>query len=176
MPILSRIAAAGCVVLACGWAAGTSAQVPSVISPGFVVDSFESIAALQDVDAIQTGGTVARRVYTVPAGRAFRLTDLSVDTRAANTSPNPCFFEVWRGTDVAPATLAWSRVRVFNTATYDRSWVTGPEFAAGESVWLIGRFDPLNAGLRICTRNDVNTPSEVRYALRGYLVRQLASN
>lgn len=115
---------------------------------------------------------MSRRLYTVPANRTFRLTDLGVDTRNANTSPNPCFFEVWRGTETQPVSIAWTRARIFGTATYDRTWVTGPQFNAGESLWIIGRFDPLNAGLRICSRNDPNAPSELRYALRGYLTRQ----
>ena len=151
-------------------------QVPSVISPGFVVDAFESIGSIPDVDGVNNNGAVARKLYTVPMGRIFRLTDLSVDPRNANSSPNPCFFEVWRGTDTAPTALAWSRVRVFNSASYDRSWVTGPQFAAGEALWVIGRFDPLNTGLRICTRNDPNIATELRFALRGYLVRLPQNN
>lgn len=149
------------------------AQVPTAASPSVAVDTFESIGTLQDLDAFTTGsGQVARRVYTVPPGRVARLTDLSVDPRNANTTVNPCFFEVWRGNDVAATSLAWTRARIFSTATYDRSWVTGPQFNAGESIWIVGRFDPLNAGLRICSRNDTTLPSELRYGLRGYVARQ----
>lgn len=154
-----------------GFAVGAPAQVPSVISPGVAVDSFESIAAIPDLEAVQGNGAVVRKLYTVPTGRTFRLTDLSVDPRNALTAQNPCFFEVWRGNDTAPTALAWSRMRIFTTATYDRSWVSGPQFAAGETLWVIARFDPLNVGLRICTRSDPNTPTELRYALRGYLLR-----
>jgi len=38
---------------------------------------------------------------------------------------------------------------------------------------LIGRFDPMNAGLRSCSRSDLNRTTELCYALRGYLVRSL---
>lgn len=157
-------------------ASGTAtAQVPSVVSPGLAVDAMESIGSLADTGADPQGG-VAFKALTVPAGRTFRLTDLSVDPRNANTSANPCFFELWRGTDTAPTARAWSRVRVNSSATYDRSWITGPQFAAGEVVWLVGRFDPLNAGLGICTRINPAIPTELRYALRGYLLRSFGSN
>jgi hypothetical protein len=165
---LKKILLSSAICVACGAA---SAQVPSVIAPGFVVDAFESIGVVPDSEGGNTSGAVARKVYTVPAGRAFRLTDLSVDPRNASTAINPCFFELWRGNDTQPLTLAWSRVRVFGTATYDRSWVTGPQFNAGEALWVIGRFDPFNANLRMCTRFDQNSEAQLRYALRGYLVR-----
>jgi hypothetical protein len=148
------------------------AQVASTIAPGLAVDAAESIGSLSDLEALQNGGAVARKLYTVPAGRAFRLTDLGVDPRNAQTTVNPCFFEVWRGNDTAPTALAWVRMRITSEATYDRSWLTGPQFNAGESVWVIGRFDPLNTGTRLCTRGDPNLPTELRYALRGYLLRQ----
>ena len=152
--------------------AGVHAQVPTAVAPALVLDAFESIGSVADVEAPQNNGAVVRKIYTVPAGRAFRLTDLSVDTRNANSTTNPCFFEVWRGTETQPVALAWSRMRVFASATYDRSWVTGPQFNPGDTLWVIGRFDPFNIGLRICSRVDPNLPSELRYALRGYLVRQ----
>jgi hypothetical protein len=165
---------AGLIALGVTVAGGVGAQVPSVVSPGFAVDAMESIGSIADVGVSTPDGGVFIKALTVPAGRAFRLTDLTVDTRNANTNPNPCFFEIWRGTDAAPVARAWQRARVFGSATYDRSWITGPQFNAGEVVWLGGRFDPLNAGLRICSRADVNLPTELRYALRGYLVRQIS--
>lgn len=161
------------VALAVGFLTSAAAvgQVPSVVSPGFALDTVESIDTIFDLGAASPDGSVGKKVYTVPAGRAFRLTDLSVDPRNANTSANPCFFELWRGTEAGPTQRAWSRVRIFGSSTYDRSWITGPQFGPGEVVWIIARFDPFNAGLRICTRTDPNIATELRYALRGYLVR-----
>lgn len=155
--------------------AGAHAQVPLTFAPGFVVDTAESIGVISDNNASPVDGGVALLAYTVPAGRSFHLTDLSVDPRNANTSVNPCFFEVWRGDGVRPLALAWSRTRIFSSGTYDRSWVTGPEFAAGESVWVIGRFDRSpGATLRLCTRATVEVDTQLRYALRGYVVRRAA--
>lgn len=170
MQILKKAALAGLLSASCL----ASAQVPTVPSAAIVVDTWESIGAMNDLDVFTTGlFQVVRKVYTVPAGRVARLTDMSVDPRNANTSPNPCFFEIWRGNDTQPLAQAWNRVRIFSTSSYDRTWVTPPQFSAGESIWVIGRFDPNNTGIRLCARNDPAQPTELRWALRGYVARAL---
>lgn len=145
-------------------------QVPVVISPGVVSEPIETIGYVGDA-GVQTGLGVYKQVLTVPAGRSFRLTDLSLITRRANTSLQPCLAEIWRGTDTTPAAQVWSRVKFVSSETYDRSWQTPPTFAAGETVWVKAYFDPFNIGLRICMRTDPNVEAEIGYAIRGYLVR-----
>ena len=111
-----------------------------------------------------------QRALTVPAGHTFRLSDLSLITRRANTNTQPCIVEIWRGTEAAPTAQAWSRIKISSDNTYDRSWQMPLTFAAGEAVWVKAFFDPFNLGLRICMRADPNAPAEVGYALRGYLL------
>ncbi len=150
---------------------GAAAQVPVIISPGVAGDSMESIGAISDANLPGTGAGVVKKLLTVPPNRTFRLTDLSLGTRFANTASNPCIVEVLRGTETGPTELAWSRVKLLSSSTYDRSWQSPPTFAAGEVVWLRAFFDPFNNGVRLCVRTDMNTQSSITYALRGYLTR-----
>ena len=156
------------VSLLLGVAGAASAQVPVVNSP---VEALESIANIQDTDALAGSGAVVRKLFAVPAARFYRVTDVTVDLRRVNSSAHPCFFEIWRGNDTQPLSLAWQRARIFTSATYDRSFVTGPQFGPGEVVWVIARMDPLATGLRTCVRDDPAITSEMRYALRGYLTK-----
>lgn len=148
---------------------GAAAQVPVIIAPGIATDPMESIGSIADANLV--GNAAIKKLLTVPANRTFRLTDLSLGTRFANTQSNPCIVEVLRGTETGPTALAWSRVKLQSTSTYDRSWQSPPIFAAGEVVWLRAFFDPFNLGARLCARTEMNTQSEVTYALRGYLTR-----
>ena len=145
---------------------GAAAQVPVVISPGVAGEPVESIGAIGDANLPGTGAI--KKLLTVPAHRSFRLTDLSLGTRLANTNSDTCIVEVLRGTEAGPTELAWSRVKLVSNATYDRSWQSPPTFAAREVVWLRAFFDPFNAGVRLCIRTDVNRESQVTYAVRGY--------
>jgi hypothetical protein len=151
------------------------AQVPVVVAPGFATDPMEAIGSVGDAN-VQTGLGTYKKLLTVPAGRNFRLTDLSLVTRRANTSTQPCVVELYRGNDTAPTAPVWSRIKLTSLETYDRSWNTPPSFAAGESVWIRAFFDPFNAGLRLCSRVDINNESEILYAVRGYLVRTHGGN
>jgi hypothetical protein len=146
------------------------AQVPVIVSPGIATDPLEAIGFVGDA-GIQTALGAYKKLLTVPAGRTFRLTDLSLITRRANTSTQPCIVELWRGTDAAPTAAVWSRIKLTSLETYDRSWQTPPSFAAGEAVWIRAFFDPFNTGLRLCWRTDPNSEAEINYAVRGYLVR-----
>ncbi|HZA96859.1 MAG TPA: hypothetical protein VE421_12035 [Burkholderiaceae bacterium] len=148
---------------------GAAAQVPVIISPGIAGDPMEAIGSIGDAGLPGTGAL--KKLLTVPANRIFRLTDLSLGTRFANTSANTCIVEVVRGTETGPTQLAWSRVKLSSGSTYDRSWHTPPTFAAGEVIWLRAFFDPFETGVRLCARTDVTRQSEVTYALRGYLTR-----
>lgn len=161
------------VALAIGALSGNSnaaAQAAASAHTAAVIDSFESISVASDAAVTPANGSVAIKVLTVPATLNYRLTDLSVDPRNANTDINPCFFEVWRGDENAPKSLAWSRVRIYSNATYDRSWVTGLQFEAGETLWVVARFDPMNTGLGLCSRRNINAAAELRYALRGQVL------
>lgn len=146
-----------------------AAQVPVTIAPGVMADPLEAIGSVGDGG--QPGTGVLQKVLVVPAGRTFRLTDMSLVTRRADTGPSPCIIELHRGTEAGPTAVAWSRVKVLNTETYDRSWQTAPTFGPGEVVWLRVFFDPFNAGLRLCVRVNPNAEAEVGYAVRGYLAR-----
>jgi hypothetical protein len=145
-------------------------QVPVVLSPGVASDPIEAIGYVGDA-GVQTGLGVYKKALTVPEGRSFRMTDLSLITRRANTNLQPCLAEIWRGTDTTPTSQVWSRIKFVSNETYDRSWQTAPTFAAGETVWVKAYFDPFNVGLRICMRTDPNVEAEIGYAIRGYLVR-----
>jgi hypothetical protein len=154
------------LAIACvGVSVSSSAQVPVVISPGIVGEPAEAIGLVTDANLPGTGAL--KKLFTVPAGRVFRLTDLSLTTRRADTGPSPCIVEILRGTEAGPTTLAWSRVKILDNETYDRSWQSPPTFAAGEVVWLRAFFDPFNTNLRLCVRANVNTESEIVYGLRG---------
>jgi hypothetical protein len=156
-------------VLVFAAALGAAAQVPVVVSPGVAGEAVESIGAIGDAGLPGTGAV--KKLLTVPAHRSFRLTDLSLGTRLANTNSDTCIVEVLRGTEAGPVDLAWSRVKLVSNGTYDRSWQSPPTFAAGEVVWLRAYFDPFNTGARLCTRTDPNRESQVTYAVRGYLAR-----
>ena len=160
-------------VLAIAFAVSAScaqAQVPVVLAPGVVTEPLEAIGYVGDA-GVQTGLGVYQKALTVPQGRVFRLTDLSLITRRASTSAQPCLVEVWRGTETTPSAQVWSRIKLVSNETYDRSWQTPPTFASGETVWVKAYFDPFNIGLRICMRTDPNSVAEIGYAIRGYLVR-----
>ncbi len=166
MRINAVVVAAVLAVVSCkAWA-----QIPVVVAPGIAMEPMEAIGFVGDAN-IQTGLGTYKKLLTVPAGRTFRLTDLSLITRRANTSTQPCIVELWRGNDTAATAPVWSRIKLTSLETYDRAWNTPPTFAAGESVWIRAVFDPFNAGLRLCSRTDPNTESEINYAVRGYLVR-----
>lgn len=161
------------ISLACAIAViscGVVAKGPVVLTPEVASDPLEAMGYVNDA-GVQTGLGVYQKVLTVPAGRSFRLTDLSLVTRRANTSTQPCLVEIWRGSDAAPTAQAWSRIKIVSMETYDRSWQTPLTFAAGETVWVKAYFDPFNIGLRICMRTDPNNFAEVGYALRGYLLQ-----
>ena len=161
-----KAVAAVVVLIAC---ASASAQIPVTIAPGIMADTMEAIGFIPD--AGQPGTGVLRKLLTVPPGRTFRLTDLSLVTRRASTAPSPCIVEVMRGTDAGPTELAWSRVKILDVETYDRSWNSPPTFGPGEALWLRAYFDPFNTNLRLCVRADPNTEALVFYAVRGYVTR-----
>jgi hypothetical protein len=146
-----------------------AAQVPVTVAPGVMGDAWEAIGSVGD--AGQPGTGVLRKLLVVPPGRSLRLTDLSLVTRRADSGPSPCIVELLRGTDAGPTAAAWSRVKINDRDSYDRSWHTAPSFGPGEAIWLRASFDPFNTGLRLCVRANPNTEAEVVYALRGYLVR-----
>jgi hypothetical protein len=149
--------------------ASSRAQIPVTLAPQIVTDSMEAIGSV--ADAGQPGTGVLRKLLIVPAGRSFRLTDLSLVTRRASTAPSPCIVEIFRGTEAMPTEAAWSRIKILDTETYDRSWNSPPTFGPGEVVWLRAYFDPFNTGLRLCVRATPNVEAEVVYAVRGYLTR-----
>lgn len=148
-------------------------QTVSIQMPATIVGSIEVITNISDAvdsstntiqDPSVTTGTY-RLVYTVPSGRVLRLTDLGLTTARANTG-FACIMEIWRGTPEGPTGRAWSRIKVYSDQTYDRSWISGPGFAGGTSVWV--RFI-WGAAERLCDRFDPAVPTELRFALRGYL-------
>ena len=172
MTTLARLAL-GALASLC-FASVAKAQTISIQLPATIVGSVEIITNVTDVvdantntiqDPFFATGTF-RRVYTVPAGRVLRLTDLGATTAQADTSSFSCIFEIWRGDDNGPVSRAWSRVKISSPDTYDRSWVSGPPFGGGSSVWMRLLWGPAD---RLCQRFNVGTPLEVRFALRGYL-------
>jgi hypothetical protein len=151
-----------------------TAQTISIQLPATIVGSVEIITNVTDVVDVNTNtiqdpffatGTF-RRVYTVPAGRVLRLTDIGATTAQADTSVFSCIFEIWRGDDNGPTARAWSRVKIASPDTYDRSWVSGPPFGGGTSVWMRLLWGPAD---RLCQRFNPGIPLEIRFALRGYL-------
>jgi hypothetical protein len=169
MPALKFALSFGLLALAMA----ARAQMPSIQMPATIVGSIEVISNISDVvdpvtNTIQDPTVVTgtyRLVYTVPAGRVLRLTDLGLTTARANME-FPCIMEIWRGTPDGPTGRAWSRIKVFGNQTYDRSWISGPGFAAGSSIWV--RFF-WGAAEGLCDRSNSAVPAELRFALRGYL-------
>jgi len=151
-------------VIVLGLSTGVEAQMPSAVG-----EPVEAIGVVADGGLPGTG--VNKKLLTVPPGQVFRLTDLSLVTRRADTGPSACIVEIHRGTESGPTSLAWTRVKLLNSETYDRTWQTAPSFGPGEVVWVKAFFDPFNTGLRICVRLIPNFEAEIHYALRGYLSR-----
>ena len=159
-----------------------SAQTVTIPVPGLIKGTVGANGRVEDVPENRwlnpsdpsIAGSLIKKVYTVPAGVSFRLTDMTATTRRANTTAGPCNFELWTGNDTAPTTLVYTTIKLYTDTVWDRSWISGIPVPSGASLWMVvytgaGPSSPGFAGN--CVRADPSQPLAVRYGVRGYLYR-----
>lgn len=159
-----------------------SAQTVAIPVPGYVKGTVGVNGRVEDVPENRwnnpsdpsLAGSFVRKLYTVPAGTNFRLTDMTATTRRANTKVGPCQFELWIGTDTVPTAFMYTLIKLYSETVWDRSWISGIQVPAGASLWLVvyTGAGPNSPGfLNNCVREDPAQALGVRYGVRGYLFR-----
>ncbi len=145
------------------------AQVSVLNQPGTVIGSVEIIyngiispTAFGQTSTYNSGLPV---LYTVPAGRTLRLTDVVVTSRSVTTSgfnaTGTCVF----GFNRTDGSFGFLELAVPNKTTVSHSFLNGPGFAAGASIYLYG----IVWGWSGSSPNVAPCEQSVFITLRGYL-------
>jgi hypothetical protein len=159
-----------------------SAQTVAIPVPGLIKGTVGANGRVEDVPESRwlnpsdpsLAGSFIKKIYTVPAGVNFRLTDMTSTTRRANTTVGPCNFELWIGTDTVPTAFVYTLIKLYSESVWDRSWISGIQIPPGASLWMVvyTGAGPNSPGFPTnCVRADPSQPLAVRYGVRGYLYR-----